>query len=86
MGRIIRLPDDLANLAGNSLAFLQGLVCDLAVGGRLWKARPGFGQPPAQYQDALAVLDKLERAGYDMFRRRPVLGWLDWPIVFARAL
>jgi len=25
-------------------------------------------------------------AGYDVFRRRPVLRWFDWPLLLARAL
>jgi phytoene synthase len=37
-------------------------------------------------QGGLRILEKLERAGYDMFRRRPVLKPLDWPLLFARAL
>ena len=34
----------------------------------------------------LAILDKLEAAGCDMFRHRPVLQWHDWPFLFMRAL
>jgi len=37
-------------------------------------------------QGGLRILEKLEQAGYDMFRRRPVLAWHDWPLLFARAL
>ena len=37
-------------------------------------------------QGGLRVLEKLERAGYDMFRHRPVHRWFDWPLLFARAL
>jgi phytoene/squalene synthetase len=33
----------------------------------------------------LRVLDKIERAGYDVFRRRPVLQALDWPLLLLRA-
>ena len=36
-------------------------------------------------QGGLRILEKLERAGYDMFRRRPVLKALDWPLLFLRA-
>ncbi|MFY9316625.1 MAG: squalene synthase HpnC [Burkholderiales bacterium] len=35
-------------------------------------------------QGGLRILEKLERAGYDMFRRRPVLKALDWPLLFLR--
>jgi phytoene synthase len=37
-------------------------------------------------QGGLRILEKLERANYDMFRRRPVLKWFDWPLLFWRAL
>ena len=36
-------------------------------------------------QGGLRILEKLERAGYDMFRRRPVLKWFDWPLLVWRA-
>ena len=37
-------------------------------------------------QGGLRILEKLERAGYDMFRHRPVHHWFDWPLLFVRAL
>jgi phytoene synthase len=37
-------------------------------------------------QGGLRILEKLERAGYDMFRRRPVLKAFDWPLLLFRAL
>jgi squalene synthase HpnC len=37
-------------------------------------------------QGGLRILEKLERAGYDMFRHRPVHRWFDWPLLFFRAL
>jgi phytoene synthase len=37
-------------------------------------------------QGGLRILEKLEQAGYDMFRRRPAHQWHDWPLLFARAL
>lgn len=37
-------------------------------------------------QGGLRILEKLERANYDMFRRRPVQRWFDWPLLFVRAL
>jgi squalene synthase HpnC len=40
----------------------------------------------ATVQGGLRILEKLERAGYDMFRHRPVLKWHDWPGLVARAL
>ena len=40
----------------------------------------------ATVQGGLRILDKIERAGYDVFRRRPVLNGLDWPILLLKAL
>jgi phytoene synthase len=40
----------------------------------------------ATVQGGLRILEKIERAGYDIFRHRPVLRWFDWPLLFARAL
>jgi phytoene synthase len=37
-------------------------------------------------QGGLRILEKLERAGYDMFGHRPVLKALDWPLLFFRAI
>jgi len=37
-------------------------------------------------QGGLRILEKLAHAGYDMFRRRPVLKGLDWPLLFFSAL
>jgi squalene synthase HpnC len=34
----------------------------------------------------LRILEKIEAAGYDVFRRRPVLTLLDWPLLLGRAL
>jgi squalene synthase HpnC len=40
----------------------------------------------ATVQGGLRILGKIERAGYDVFRRRPRLRALDWPLLIARAL
>jgi len=40
----------------------------------------------AVVQGGMRILEKLERARGDVFRARPVLGSLDWPLVLARAL
>jgi squalene synthase HpnC len=37
-------------------------------------------------QGGLRILEKLEKAGYDMFRHRPTHKWFDWPVLFFRAL
>jgi phytoene synthase len=39
----------------------------------------------ATIQGGLRILDKIERAGCDVFRRRPVLHALDWPLLLFRA-
>jgi phytoene synthase len=36
-------------------------------------------------QGGLRILEKLSAAGGDVFRRRPVLEWFDWPLLLARA-
>lgn len=40
----------------------------------------------ATVHGGLRILDKIERAGYDVFRRRPVLRAFDWPVLFLKAL
>jgi squalene synthase HpnC len=37
-------------------------------------------------QGGLRILQKIERANYDVFRRRPVLRAFDWPMLLARAV
>ena len=39
----------------------------------------------ATIQGGLRILEKIERAGYDVFRRRPKLRALDWPLLLLRA-
>jgi squalene synthase HpnC len=40
----------------------------------------------ATVQGGLRILDKIEAADYDVFRRRPVLKVFDWPVLLLRAL
>ena len=40
----------------------------------------------ATVRGGLRILEKLAAARGDMFRRRPVLKWFDWPVVLARAV
>jgi squalene synthase HpnC len=40
----------------------------------------------AVVQGGLRILEKLERVKGDVFRHRPVLKTLDWPLIFCRAL
>ena len=37
-------------------------------------------------QGGLRILDKIEAAGYDVFRSRPVLRAFDWPLLLLRAV
>ena len=39
----------------------------------------------ATLQGGLRILEKIERVEFDVFRRRPVLGAFDWPLVLLRA-
>jgi len=57
-------------------------------GAPLGRALPGrIGlEIRATVQGGLRILEKIERAGYDVFRRRPVLRLLDWPLMLARAV
>ncbi len=52
--------------------------------GRSLSGRPGL-EIRATMQGGLRILEKIEQAGYDVFRARPVLRWFDWPLLFARA-
>ena len=40
----------------------------------------------ATVQGGLRILEKIERAGYDVFRRRPVLQAFDWPLLLLKAV
>jgi phytoene synthase len=40
----------------------------------------------ATIQGGLRILEKIERAGYDVFRRRPKLRAFDWPLLLLRAV
>jgi squalene synthase HpnC len=60
----------------------------LQAGAPLGRALPGrIGlEIRATVQGGLRILEKLEAAGCDVFRSRPVLKWSDWPLILARAL
>lgn len=57
-------------------------------GGGLGRSLPGrIGlEIRATVQGGLRILEKIERAGYDVFGRRPVLRALDWPLLLLRAV
>ncbi|MGH8723720.1 MAG: squalene synthase HpnC [Burkholderiales bacterium] len=62
---------------------------DLIVSGKpLGHALPGrIGlEIRATVQAGLRILEKIEQAGYDVFRRRPVLRAFDWPLLLMRAV
>jgi squalene synthase HpnC len=40
----------------------------------------------ATVQGGLRILEKIERVGYDVFRRRPVLKPLDWPVLLLKSV
>ena len=63
----------------------RGMLLDGAPLGRALPGRIGL-EIRATVQGGLRILEKLERAHYDMFRQRPVLQWHDWPLIMARAL
>ena len=48
-------------------------------------AEAAAGRIVEAFLDA-SMIPESERAGYDMFRDRPVLRWHDWPAILARAL
>jgi len=56
-------------------------------GASLGRALPGrIGlEIRATIQGGLRILDKIEAAGYDVFRRRPVLKAWDWPLLLFKA-
>jgi squalene synthase HpnC len=56
-------------------------------GSALGKALPGrIGlEIRATIQGGLRILEKIEGAGYDVFRRRPKLRAYDWPLLLIRA-
>jgi phytoene synthase len=73
------------SLIGMQIARARALMRAGAPLGRTLPGRIGL-EIRATVQGGLRILDKLECAGCDMFRRRPVLGWTDWPLLLARAL
>ena len=60
------------------------MLSGAGLGGRL-PGRIGL-EIRATIQGGLRILEKIERARYDVFRRRPRLGALDWPLLLLRAV
>jgi phytoene synthase len=57
---------------------LQGMPLLTALSGRV------FVEIAMTIQGGLRILEKTAAAGYDVFRRRPVLRWYDWPVLVWR--
>ena len=71
------------------MAFQVSRARDLMVSGQgLGKSLPGrVGlEIRATVQGGLRILEKIERAGYDVFRRRPKLRAYDWPMLLLKAV
>ena len=71
------------------MAFQVSRARDLMVSGQgLGKSLPGrVGlEIRATVQGGLRILEKIERAGYDVFRRRPKLHAYDWPMLLLKAV
>jgi phytoene synthase len=71
------------------MKFQVGRARELMLSGRaLGHALPGrIGlEIRATIQGGLRILEKIEHAGYDVFRRRPALHALDWPLLLLRAV
>jgi squalene synthase HpnC len=84
------LRDKLCDDAWRALMALQVTrTRELMLSGKdLGRSLPGRAalEIRATVQGGLRILEKIEQAGYDVFRRRPVLKGLDWPLVLLRAV
>lgn len=71
----------LGEAAGRTRAFFdRGRPVADGVRGRLrWELR-------ATWLGGVRILDRLEACGFDVFRRRPTLGWRDAPGIVTRAI
>ena len=72
--------DDVSDAGVARAMMLEGAPLARALPGRL-----GL-EIRATVAGGLAILDRIEAARGDVFRRRPVLRSLDWPVLLARAL
>ena len=62
----------------------RGLMQEGAPLGRMLSGRAGL-EIRITVQGGLRILEKLRQAGYDAFRRRPLLRGHDWPLLLWRA-
>jgi phytoene synthase len=84
------LQDKISDTAWQALMKFQvdrarALMLSGAPLGRALPGRLGL-EIRATVQGGLRILEKIERAGYDVFRRRPVLNPLDWPLLLLKAV
>ena len=80
-----RCDDPWRRLMAFQIQRSRALLLSGAPLGRSLPGRPGL-EIRATVQGGLRILEKIERAGCDVFRHRPVLRWFDWPLVLAKAL
>jgi squalene synthase HpnC len=80
-----RCDDAWRALLASESARARALLVSGAPLGRRLPGRMGL-EIRTTVQGGLRVLDKLRAVGYDMFRHRPVLRGLDWPLLLWRAI
>lgn len=80
-----RCDDAFKNLLSFEVDRTETLMKEGAPLGRSLPGRLGL-EIRATVQGGLRILDKIRAADYDVFRRRPVLGALDWPLLLVRSL
>jgi len=80
-----RCDDAWRALIGFQTGRARAMLVSGAPLGRMLPGRIGL-EIRATVQGGLRILEKIERAGYDVFRRRPVLKPLDWPLLLLRAV
>jgi phytoene synthase len=67
------------------VARTRALMLSGATLGRTLPGRIGL-EIRGTVQGGLRILEKIEATGYDVFRRRPVLRGLDWPVLLLKAV
>lgn len=77
--------DAWKNLLSFQTKRTRQLMLEGAPLGRSLPGRVGL-EIRATVQGGLRILDKIEAAGYDMFRRRPTLRSFDWPLLLLKAV
>jgi phytoene synthase len=81
-----KLCDDAwRSLMAFQVARARALMLDGAGLGKSLPGRIGL-EIRATVQGGLRILEKIERAGYDVFRRRPKLRAYDWPLLLLKAV